>query len=1429
MQNKIKYFLSLLIVLVSLISLFTVNISATSVNISATSGSTLGEDHGVIGNVDGANSGWMISNESTKFRIKVFKINDTNYSGYFTGGSSGTDFTYPADNGSVITSATDYFDTDNSWYYITSGYAIMTSYVASGMDSDGSFIFNSNPVSMHATNDNYFTSVFGVNFNLDNIDNYLNNSERDAAKEAKILEFANLIYQDTEGGTLSADDEYFIIVEQLHGFGIKTVGQESTSGYTTQYLATRQELIAWQTQIHDDSLFSSGASQIDAVINKTSNHHCGQGSTAPFGWSYDGTGSGTFGYSIYSGTVGIGVSSQVAANVAVEYKGDMGTNDSSQFVKAGSLVSTNSTTTAATETTSANTDYSLYYWDLSSNSFQSAASGDSKILNFTGVIDTSSQYALVATDMAKFTKGTSAITAKEIVEGIRDCSTSGWSLTWGHTPVSHVVSGDLTAGYMLTIESLSIDGQGSTLAIITNGIQQKFASLFGGTISNQESNNSSLIASAIDITEACRTNFLTASRFSVTGSTRVTGNNITLNAQGVIGLGTELIVKSEPVTSYLKSVSVQATTAGNQITSSLTQIDNVTYTASSWGSLTIDSASAAFIVVPNSIASQDSALESNLLAANLEDTASILSAIQGTFSSYELSGNSTGTVYLGCTDTTPIEGYTVYQILVSGTIFDPGSVELPSYMLNKYFDNIIQTSSTTVGHTVTYNIKKDVWTKKKGDSSAYYGSDTCSVCNTTYEPTTRSTDPNVYKSWIIRYTDISSGTPIVNWDNESNLHSRYFITMDENPIWEKCIRSNLLSGVTQDTKSENYPARNTVDYGFNLVRAVKDNKAISGVRFSSYEAGTDSDTENMLKLKDYFGITLPTVSRVAVRNPLATFEAFSETLKITSVYDYTGGSGWDDSIETHTDEKYELRTNTDGSTSRVLVDQDEVSYYAFSSKNCFGFTLNSTQSCTTLEYTWTNTIYKYQTDVIGIGKNSFLGYSDYKNLETSAQQASDGIVTESNGYRYSNVRKTNVTLKFLPDVQMAFKNGGTVWSGIKSSAYKMTYVLGEEERSSESTGLYMFRISGTGENAVQGVTYSDAMSGGSTSLGKNNVTIPAGADVDLVAQLDGISINCYGYVLDEIATTDSELQGFATTYAGVVASGADIYNTWNGENSATTNRATLLEEFQNWLDGILTVDNFSADFELYRSGSMVSQNFSAVISEIQQSDVDEDGVFVIQIENGAICHDDGYDKLIAQIAADYKCSNSEATALFEDSGLYTSIISAIESSDNNTNISYDGTGSFSTFTNNSGEALVGEDSNTTDWTNQLGGNGNWYDEKVRTFVIRRFTSLDNKFGDIIAADKIDYNLANSGNSNTSQNANSDVSVSAGWKLNIFFNSERQEEVNKWLLGDSTSFYDPSNSTDKSGATSDYTMIMSSVPVQGADFNISSSTTSDFGY
>jgi hypothetical protein len=381
--------------------------------------------------------------------------------------------------------------------------------------------------------------------------------------------------------------------------------------------------------------------------------------------------------------------------------------------------------------------------------------------------------------------------------------------------------------------------------------------------------------------------------------------------------------------------------------------------------------------------------------------------------------------------------------------------------------------------------------------------------------------------------------------------------------------------------------------------------------------------------------------------------------------------------------------------------------------------------------------------------------------------------------------------------------------------------------------MYFVTLTDDSLSNATGVTYSDTMQGGNSALSSGNPTIPAGSDVTLTVDTSNLTLNMYGYTLDlinqDIDTKMYYAKNKYTKYSDIIKGNCSLDDWGNGDsyNDAKTH-------FTKWATNMANVKNFGVDLNLSVTSQNKSfSNFNATIGSVDTSNATKaediaDGVYVLAVKNGEVLTDNAeYKALIAQIAEDYfgdKTKTEAAEIVFNNSGVKEALLNAIESS--------------STTANRSGKAT---DASGNDVTEQFFDNSkNWYDEVVRTFVIRRFKYEGSKFTDIIANDKIDYDLGVTANSSNTQNANSDKANTAKWYLSIYFNNKtaysyKDGDNTVYTINDflglshssNTGFYIPSDSSSKTDAIKKNSVLMSNMYVENADFNLPASSTSDF--
>lgn len=985
--------------------------------------------------------------------------------------------------------------------------------------------------------------------------------------------------------------------------------------------------------------------------------------------------------------------------------------------------------------------------------------------------------------------GTSKLTAdkKTSVNDIinKGNSIGGLDLTWS----TYEVNGDIHKGVTTTVNT--VDGYKSTRAIA-----DKLSGISGITNSSFSGAGFSGQTGTVDITSAAKDTCVKAANSYSTDKA--------INKRGefkkgkTLGLGTEFIVKGSPVTSNHYVITVSDTEA------TVTKADTLSYTTNSVGSVTTQDNAVAVVVAKRTTANTNvnavkNGLNSSMTPQNVVDT------LTGNLSNVEVkeTNASSRNVTLGHDTSNNNEGYVVYEVVSGDTPDLTGTTELEDWFLNKYTNNILETAykkahSGSVFH-FGINTTHTVWKDSSCYAKADCGANLLVRTNKDYETT---------------YKLDASGTEI---DYDASMKKYYYPASASTTF--NGTDSIYKYPVTIDTKTYN-GARN-IDYAFNFIRsATGDVRSISGITYARY--ADIGDSSDILKMKDAFGVVPSTVKTTAVGKSKVS-GTLSEVFKFSSIFKRTGTEhGFKDGASAvhggltnyHTyGTPQEIKDDVTGEVIEVPNVCRAMYYLNEPVANINTGLIFNISSGNKFTYTLTGIAYKYQTAELAEGKNSLLGDKDVHVVATNANKPTGATKKDTNEYRYATVnRNSNVSLSFYPENYMVCKIGDTVFD---TAPYKYVTVMSEVKRKAQSSSLYLVKVNTdvADDSTITGSTYSDTMQGGTSSLGNSKVSIPAGSDVTVLADPTNVKIDLFGYALDLIdGSKDSVMKTgshSSLSYDSVVKYDANVASAWG---NAGDHADKLKSNFTTWADNVMKVENFGADFVLDVNNNTKGANFSATIGKVNHtSGAVEDGVYNIVVENGAIVESArAYQNMITQIAADYDCSYDEANALFKDSQIYTSILNAIESS----------TSSFNTSGKTTGVA--------ESWTSTLGNGNNWYDEKVRTFVIRRYTNLGNTLSDITATDKLDYSLAPTGSDSGKENASAGTTYDAKWSLNIFFNSAKKSDLDKLIFENGT-YFDPSTNTDVTGANNAYTVLINKTPVKNADFLIPASSTSNFGF
>ena len=502
------------------------------------------------------------------------------------------------------------------------------------------------------------------------------------------------------------------------------------------------------------------------------------------------------------------------------------------------------------------------------------------------------------------------------------------------------------------------------------------------------------------------------------------------------------------------------------------------------------------------------------------------------------------------------------------------------------------------------------------------------------------------------------------------------------------------------------------------------------------------------------------------------------------------------------------------------------------------------------------TIYKYSTADMGVGSNTKAN----KNLSTGLiRPASDYTTNTANGskanndkgiiYRNAAVSGTDFALKYYPEVRMkAYLVSGDTINGKNSVTPKSVITMAELVRQTKPSSMYLMKLDSSEKTGKQleGEIYSDTMGAGTNAgnlskgsgatSGKNNLpVIYGGSDVTLEINPKDVNLHMYGYALD-LANYDVDKNGLkyaddaTQPYTNIVndtsSANRDPYSTWGNDGTKSTEK--LQTQFNDWVVDVinsLDVDVQLKVSEADSSGNVKTtvakeyNNFSVSMPKFKADDYKSagtDGVFNIVVKRGDIDRTaTEYKALINQIASDYGCDYATAENLFKESDMYQSIVRSIEdikdaeNKSQNVNTSEDG-------------AHAVRDDNT---------NTHWYDEEVKTFVVRRYEAKPVKISDIILTDKIDYDVApdsTAGKGNNKDNAQQKYYKQrvGQWYLSLYLKKPDTGENVNLHFSDTTNYYNPYDFMAKDWDADKNKMLINTLYIDGADFKIASASTMD---
>lgn len=484
------------------------------------------------------------------------------------------------------------------------------------------------------------------------------------------------------------------------------------------------------------------------------------------------------------------------------------------------------------------------------------------------------------------------------------------------------------------------------------------------------------------------------------------------------------------------------------------------------------------------------------------------------------------------------------------------------------------------------------------------------------------------------------------------------------------------------------------------------------------------------------------------------------------------------------------------------------------------------------------TIYKYSTEAMEVGKTLYSGDKEYGTLETGKRLNDDGFkdtLPKEQQYRIAvGANAECEPLAFYPEVRMkAYFTNSTDTLGGGSIVPRTVLTMAEEVRKVQPKSMYLMRLDVPEEKElVTGNVYSETMGTGSNAKrlkgGNRDKKLPViygGSDVTMNIKEVKPQLKMYGYALDMV-NYDKDKNGFKISedtvipYTSVIndtsIENRDPYTTWGNSSSSDE----LFEQYVEWASSVKK--NLYADVTLKVEGKKDTKEFNnfnvsmpSLVSKDEQSKHSETSQYPIYIRRGEIDTSGiGYQALLKQIASDYQCSEEEAKKLFEESNMYQTILKGIE------DIKDDFNKSQNVNTDDNGAHAVRSE-NTDD---------NWYDEEVKVFLIRRYESQPVEFKNIVLTDKIDYNLAPDStagrdNKTTAQQKRYD-SNEGKWYLTLYFKNDRKDTTNLYLSENDRYAPDKGVVDTKENYFKGGSVLINNLYIDGADFKIPSATTNE---
>lgn len=908
-------------------------------------------------------------------------------------------------------------------------------------------------------------------------------------------------------------------------------------------------------------------------------------------------------------------------------------------------------------------------------------------------------------------------------------------------------------------------------------------------------------------------------------------NDETYDSEGgkkpsTLGVSVTVLAKKQKVNSFLALATLNrddgsvtcesytdvagSTVSGDKSTTNDRTINKaIEYDVSEVGTITLPSSYSAkcfYVAVPNS----DYSLSIN--GVGKRTGADVFNAFSGnqelstldefkTIIESKISSNDLKFGEIACKDVVKVgcnaqaQGYSILVLQVKGNVLKKSNLELMDYELNYVYPSMITDGKYA-------SLVTDISYKTTGYTTVGCMNQTSTLYEGSYNKFVKA-DVNNYKGNIInKNLGLGSNKNILRYDDYIGLDKKFGFTTEQSARQGNTFVNNL----TDNNRLIRF------SLAVNLIRSsFDDNRVISSItKQTSDVAGGIDETYARDNLELTFANKPNTQAPASeLRNSNATVGNLLEDM-------------FEWNVEfTHTDcspYRSDLKANlaycgghpTEGGGTYYCA---PVTWYEIIKTQVLASDFGSK-----VKYKVSEKAFKYQTASLDTGKN------DTKTVDDSLQKPTNGKGSNSSlvsPYKIAVVHSSNSELSFYPEVEMrAYSSiGDTITNDNMSSGSGTNrsaggYVtphnlltMGEVIRKVKPSAMYVIRVnhkydSGSEVNpAIKGTTISDSTAVGTNAdaVSDGKPVIYAGGDVTVKVNPD-FRLNMYGYSLDLIETSDNNLAD-GGNYASVVNDNSNIKSTWGNTYTSTD----IKKEFDDWAKDILT-KHLGVDMTLTVNGSGVNKefnNFTSSLGNMDTSASTADGVYSIKVKEGTIVKDwVGYQKLLSQIKSDYELSSeTDAEKIFTNSDIWQSIERAVEDSND----------SF----NNSQKSDAIDDSRA-----------HWYDEEVKTFVIRRYKKENLEIKNVVVNDKIDYGAAPTAD-DTTASLDSYKGADAKWYMTLYLKKDGAKKTPDGF-SDSTVYYNPSHHDGLSGANDTGSVLINEVYVDGADFVIPSASTYDMG-